>query len=380
MEPQTQRERYVFLDWLRVIAIAGVLFYHVGMMFVPWGWHVKNAITTPSLEPVMDIMHRLRMPLLFVVAGAVACYSLRSRGQLAFIRERATRLLIPLVFGMFVLVPPQVFCERIVNGQWQGTFWDFYRERVLQFQPYPQGNFSWHHLWFIVYLLVMAIVFSPLLKRLCSWSLQAGKLKADYWMITYALVPGTAEALLRPHFHETHALINDWYLLALYSSLFVGGALLAATPDAYAWLMQKRRALLGVFVGLLPVIIALKHIWWPDWLDAYMANLFTWLFILTAIAYGYRYCTGGGKVFEYLREAAYPFYLLHQTVIIVLAMWILPQSWSIAVKFAVSFVAAGSASLLVYELAVRRFALMRWLFGLPTAGAKKLSPAAELTT
>ena len=32
--------RYDFLDWLRVIAIFVLLFFHTGMIFVGWGWHI----------------------------------------------------------------------------------------------------------------------------------------------------------------------------------------------------------------------------------------------------------------------------------------------------------------------------------------------------
>ena len=72
-------ERQVFIDWLRAIAVGLVLFFHVGMMFVTWGWHIQNDATIPGLEWLMDLLHRARMPLLFVIAGVVAMFSLRRR-------------------------------------------------------------------------------------------------------------------------------------------------------------------------------------------------------------------------------------------------------------------------------------------------------------
>ena len=88
MSSQTTAERYDFLDWLRVIAIFVLLFFHTGMLFVGWGWHITNAETIPVLQWPMDLAHRLRMPLLFVVAGAAMWFALRRRSGATLIRER----------------------------------------------------------------------------------------------------------------------------------------------------------------------------------------------------------------------------------------------------------------------------------------------------
>src|SRR5438105_10081709 len=224
-------ERQVFIDWLRAIAVGLVLFFHVGMMFVTWGWHIQNDATIPGLEWLMDLLHRVRMPLLFVIAGAVAMFSLRQRGVGRYIGERARRLLLPVVFGMFVIVPPQIYWERVFHGDWSGDFAHFYVQRVLQFVPYPAGDFSWHHLWFIVYLFVFVLLLAPLFKAMHRWQLpQAGP-----YVLLFGLPLGLIEAILRPRFPETHALIGDWYLLCLYGALFLLGAALTRVPQIFEW-------------------------------------------------------------------------------------------------------------------------------------------------
>src|SRR4030095_5730915 len=132
----TGSTRYNFLDWLRVIAIFVLLFFHTGMLFVGWGWHIENAQTLTALQFPMGIAHRLRMPLLFVIAGAGMWFALRNRNGGGLVRERSFRLLLPLVAGMFLIVPPQIYIERIFRGQWDGGYLSFFLERVLQFQPY----------------------------------------------------------------------------------------------------------------------------------------------------------------------------------------------------------------------------------------------------
>ncbi len=164
-------ERYDFLDWLRVIAIFVLLFFHTGMIFVGWGWHVMNDQRIESLVIPMDISHRLRMPLLFVIAGAGMWFALQRRTGGQLLKERTVRLLFPLIIGMFLIVPPQVFYERLFQGQWHGGFLQFFWERTLQFRPYPAGDFSWHHLWFIVYLYVyvpLLLAFDDLVAEPCG--------------------------------------------------------------------------------------------------------------------------------------------------------------------------------------------------------------------
>src|SRR5690349_24003706 len=132
MNTTTPTPRYEFLDWLRVLAIFLLLLFHTGMLFVGWGWHLQNAETIPALQWPMDLAHRLRMPLLFVIAGAGMWFALRRRGAGAFIGERTLRLLVPLVVGMLLIVPPQVYVERIAHGEFTGNYLDFMIHRVFQ--------------------------------------------------------------------------------------------------------------------------------------------------------------------------------------------------------------------------------------------------------
>src|SRR5688500_3952411 len=97
----TPTTRYEFLDWLRVMAIFVLLFFHTGMLFVGWDWHIQNVETIPALRWPMDLAHRLRMPLLFVIAGAGLWFASKRRSGKALIGERTLRLLVPAVVGMF---------------------------------------------------------------------------------------------------------------------------------------------------------------------------------------------------------------------------------------------------------------------------------------
>src|SRR5439155_689069 len=113
-------------DWLRVVAILLLHVFHTGMLFNTWEWHIKAPHLLPVLELPMGILHALRMPLLMVVAGAGTALALQKRSVGAFARDRVKRLLLPLAFGMFVVVPPQIYAERLFRGQFSGSYLEFW--------------------------------------------------------------------------------------------------------------------------------------------------------------------------------------------------------------------------------------------------------------
>ncbi len=242
------KTRYDFLDWLRVIAIFVLLFFHTGMLFVGWGWHIQNADTIGMLAWPMDIAHRLRMPLLFVVAGAGMWFALNRRSGAQLVGERSVRLLLPLVAGMFLIVPPQVYFERIFHGQWNGGYVSFLFERVFEFHPYPSGDFSWHHLWFIAYLYVYALLLLPFM---LWWKRHRPQLRPGMWVFALGIPLSVNEALLRPIFPETHNLVADWYLFVHYLLFTTYGFVLASLPGTWDWLADQRRRSLISTVALL---------------------------------------------------------------------------------------------------------------------------------
>ena len=100
------------LDWVRVLAFALLVPYHVGMYYVSWDWHVKSPELVTALEPLMILSAPWRLALLFLVSG-VATAHLRAKLPSGFLRQRSWRLLLPLLFGMYVVVPPQAYFELV---------------------------------------------------------------------------------------------------------------------------------------------------------------------------------------------------------------------------------------------------------------------------
>jgi len=98
---------------------------------------------------------------------------------------------------------------------------------------YPDGNFSWHHLWFIAYLFVVSLFISPFLNFLRSdrfkrfthliADIVTKPLALNLFIIPLLL----SQILLRPFFESgTNALVNDWASMTYYIIFFLAGYIL----------------------------------------------------------------------------------------------------------------------------------------------------------
>lgn len=366
------------LDWLRLICIAILLFYHTGMWFNTWGWHVKNNELSRSFEYWMVWLHPWRMPLLLFISGAGTYMALGKRTRKQFAAERFRRLFIPLLFGMFVVVPPQIYYEHIDR---YANYWDFYKT-VFEFKPYPAGSFSWHHLWFVIYLLVYSLALLPFLAYIRSekslrFKERVRRLLSPAWGML--LIPSgfifLTQLALRPIFPEELHNLTDVAYIVFYGCFFFFGILFYSDTQLWESVEKNRMKLLvaavlilipfyGVFLHWRGVIDIGIHD--EDTLDLIfgISSIFlSWFTLITVIGFGQRYLNKPNVVLPYTNEGLYPFYILHQTVIIWLGYYICKLDWSIAAKYwSISF-ATLAFCIAFFFLVIRPFNIMRLFFG-----------------
>lgn len=375
------------LDWLRLIAILILLFFHTGMLFNTWGWHIKNSETTVSFQYWMIWSHYFRMPLLLFISGAGTYMALGKRTKQQYVGERFRRLFIPLLFGMFVVVPPQIYYEHIND---YATYGDFYKT-VFQFVPYPHGSFSWHHLWFVFYLLVYSLIALPLLSFLRSPAsdiLKEQFARLAQKPVLLLMLPGLliflSQGILRPFFpEETHDFIHDWAYFTQYFSFFAFGMIAYSSPRLWQAIGDNRKALLwGTFIALIPFYTCYFNFrgffvlpWTPDTAELVfdiIAIFVGWFTVITIIAYGQHHLNRPHPWLKYFNEGLYPFYILHQTVIIAIGYYICQLPWGIALKFWVVSALTLTSCVVFYLLIIRPFGITRLLFGLKALPPKSL--------
>lgn len=397
--PITHPGRYHFLDWVRILAFFVLIIYHVGMYYVSWGWHVKSPDAGHGPEPFMLLSSPWRLDLLFLVAGVASGCMLARIAPGRFLGQRSWRLLVPLLFSMLVVVPPQSYFEVVENLGYDGGYGAFIRLYASGYHGFCKDGClilpTWNHLWFVAYLwtytLVLALLalalgrrFEDAMRRLAS---RAGPWLAGWKLILLpAAVLALARQLLIARFGETHALVGDWYLHAKYLPMFLFGALLARLPQVWARIEALRWRCLAQALGGWAVAV----IWWalPD--DAIGAGLMPWMLpvmrcvygllawsaILAACGFARRHLDRDGPARRYLTEAVFPVYILHQTLIVTLAHAFKPLHLAAGVEAIVLVVLTTVLSFAGFEL-VRRVAVLRPLFGL---GALPRHPAARALT
>ena len=378
--PATRRHD---LDWIRVLAFLLLILYHVGMYYVSWDWHVKSPFASTTLEPLMLLSSPWRLSLLFLVSGVATGFLIDKPGP--FLGPRSWRLLVPLVFGMLVVVPPQSYYE-LLDSHYPGGYHDGYFAfwgRYLAADPTfcdQDGCLrlpTWNHLWFVAYLWVYTVVLWGA-RRLMPNALAAAGARVGAWLsrgINVLVVPALCLAVARValvgRFEQTHALVDDWYDHAQYLPVFLLGYWIARNDTVWERLRVLRWPALvaasagcafivwyfGTFDDAHPPADMLRMLQRAVW-----AGL-QWSAIAAILGFGRQWSPGDSPLLRYLTDAVFPFYILHQTVIVVLAYDMRPLGLHPVVEGPLLVLATGLLCWSGYEL-IRRVRWLRPLFGL----------------
>ena len=343
-------ERRYDIDWLRVIAIGLLLFYHIGIGFQPWGVFIGFIQSEKPLESLwipMSMLNIWRIPLLFFVSGMGVCFAIRKRNWKQLILERAKRILLPFLFGILIIVPLHLF------------IWQKYYNQDITYSLHPG------HVWFLANIFIYVILLSPLffyLKRnengkINRWlkNLFRNPLGLVFIVATFVL----EAVLVKPETYEAYSMTLHGFLLGLLAFLF--GFSCIQSGDSFWQLIRKWRWLfLSIGVILFLIRLIEYQLQAPNYLKAIESNM--WIFAVFGI--GYRYLNHPSKVLSYLSQGAYPIYIIHMIFLYLGSSLIIPLGIPTFVKFilVVAFTAIGCFS--VYDLIIKRVRFLRPIFGL----------------
>ena len=378
------------LDWVRVCAFGLLVLYHVGMYYVTWDWHVKSPAASDALEPFMLLSSPWRLALLFLVSGAATAFLLErqprsaevARRRPGFLASRSWRLLVPLVFGMLVIVPPQSYYEVVeqLPGGYHDGYLAFYGRYLTGYDGFCDADGcldmpTWNHLWFVAYLWVYTMVLW-LLWRMAPRALIAAGRGLDRALAGIGIVVwptlflGLVRILLVGRFEQTHALVDDWYNHAQYFSVFLLGFLIARSEGVWAAMVRARWVALllwlATWAGLIAYFVRFADGQPPELLRTAMRmvwGLDQWCAIVAVLGFARHWNPGDSRALRYLVPAVFPVYILHQTVTVVLAHHLKPLAIPPLVEGILLVMVTFAACFAGYEV-VRRVAWLRPLFGL----------------
>jgi hypothetical protein len=376
------RERRYDIDWLRVSAMLVVFFYHSGRFFNERWWFVKNAEISPTATVLTTFADVWMMPLFFILSGFGTGFSLRFRSASEYALERFKRLFIPCLFGSLLIVPPQVYFERVFKGQLHGSYLRWYPHFFEG--VYPKGNFSWHHLWFLIYLFVFSMLALPLFLRLktepgqglVSRLASLCQKPGGVFLLAIPIIP--IEIALRPIFPGLQTLVTDWANFLTYITLFIYGYLFASEAGFGRAVEKHWKAALVLALcctGAMAFAI-IRYDPQRGYTLAYALTsalkVFTcWFWLVTILGLGQRFLNFSNRGLQYANQAVLPFYVMHQTVIITIGFYVVQSHTGIPQKYLMISTASFVAIMAAYELVIRRFNVTRFLFGMrlkPRAG------------
>ncbi len=377
--------RYEF-DWLRVLAIINVFIFHCVLFFSKGSWHLKNNIQNGVLDIVpIGLMWMWMMPIIFLVSGFGSWYALENKTSGKYILDRFFRLIIPLfTVGMFIMLPPQFYFDLITNSNFTGSFWQsiplFFKNFgiALHKGPYIILTSFYGHLWFLIFLFVMSLVILPLLKilktekgrKFISGLSEICNLPGG---ILIFLIPIFIVKLILTGFFHNH---DSWADFGFYLIFFLIGYILPA--DKRFTLSIKKHWVLflimgvvgfggvGIFKGVFGYGYPNNEVFtnWQYYPFQFIVSTTQLGFVLFFISIGMKFLNFNNKFLTYSNEAALPFYILHQTIILLIGWFI--RLWNIMIlpKFLILIIVSFILTIIIYELFIRHFNIVRIFFGM----------------
>lgn len=362
------------IDWLRVLAVLLLFPFHTARIFDTYStWYVKNEVLSDALTYFITLVHPWHMPLLFLLAGAATWFALSFRSGGQYAKERVTRLLVPLIFGLLVIVPPQSYFGFLQNTGISASYFEWYPNyfniNPADIDGYFLGGFALGHLWFILFLFIFSLLALPLFLYLRGR--ESGK-RLTSGLASFFSIPGTI-FLIGLLLYGIARLI-DFYPNPLYFiTYFILGFILVG--DVRYEKIVDRHKLISLILG--PILFLFfgyflvfgfpagpPRSWSLELVRAYNEGIAPWLIVIAILGYGRKFLNFKNKFLVYNAEASYPVYILHQTVIVILGFYVVQWAMGVPLEFVTILTASVVVSFLIYDLLIKRFNLTRFLFGM----------------
>jgi glucans biosynthesis protein C len=410
MNMNTASRRYD-LDWLRVFASYLLVLFHVAMVFNPAPfYHIRNADLSFVMLVFCSFVSLWHMPLFFVLAGWSIFASQQNRTVQKFLKERISRLFIPLLTSCIIFAPLIKYVELksgidlnharlLVSAELQESFKSVipsglpvmppFRESFFEFLPtfFTQlDRFTWSHLWFLAYLLTFTLLYLPLflksiesrdsqtvsyLESTTESTTEPPRQISAIWAYMPLVPLIIIQLTLRERFVGIYNLYNDWANFAYYSTFLITGFLLARYPRfEQAVDREWKRALAIAIASTLLLLLSVLGIVTSPPVIMVSVGIAAWCFIVFLLGIARSYLTTATPTLGYLSRSAFPVYVLHQPAIVLIGYWLIQLPMGVMPKFLLLLFVALSTTLAIYHLIVRPIPILCFLLGVKSSSKK----------
>lgn len=382
------------IDALRAVAFAVLILYHLCMLYVSeWEWHIKSSYLTEWLQWPMLFTNRWRMDLIFLISGMAAAFALKPDHVLRFLRLRNWRLFVPLLFGILVVVPIQPYVQGVSNGLVEPGFPHFLTEYYSgkawppdAFDGWEHG-YTWNHLWYLAYLWIYTLALAVLAKPLESplglrLRARLTGLRGVALMVLPALPLLLFTMTLQVRFPARGDFVHDWYRNSIYFTMFLYGYLFARDAGFWTETLRLRRISLALALGLAAIYLALVATL-PDEISFAtqtlvwtIRNLYIWTMLLAILGWSYAKLNRPFRWLPWANEAVYPWYMLHQSLIVLIAYWLVSLKLGPVLEPVLVLGGTVLGCWMLFAI-IRRVAWLRPLFGLkptPPPALRSIDP------
>lgn len=378
----SEKERFWFIDWLRILAVFMLIPFHTAIAYV-YGpsCYVKGPMTSISMKLIFSFISMWFMPLLFLISGISTFYSFKTRNVNAFISERLSKLMLPLGVGSITVIPVLTYYQALQHG-FSGSFFSFYPKYFCSVAP--NGYFNWGHFWFLIYLFVYAMVTLPLF---IYWKDRPSRFigdlisKTNGWAIYLPLFWFIlVEAFLRVKWPGNLTLVNDWANFLYYLALYLLGFLYSQHQSFAKAVTEKIPFSMTLAVSTTLIIFyidfAKVNIIWsynPKTLLVLMLHgINTWFWLLALIGLGSKRFNFSNSFLKYATDACFPYYILHYLPVTIIGYYIVNQHLPVVIKFGIVTLASILITIVLYEILFNRVNIIRILFGLQPLAKDKV--------
>lgn len=364
------------LDWVRALAIISVVLYHVAQVFTGQSAAVNAPDASGALREFCYFFHQWRMPLVFCVAGTATWMMLQRRTAQQYARDRSRRLLVPFLFALVALLPPQLYAAQRHERSFI-AFYPHFLDEVFAARVPQLGQF-----WFLAYLLLADLLVIPLVllalrpggaaRRLAARA--AAVVSRPYAILALAVPVAAVRCIPTRWVGEWTVLgLADFKEFALYATLYAFGYLLASSERNWNAAARYRRVALGLAVVTQAAVYLLRAA--ADGAgggahpalsraDDFAGALGMWFWVVATLAHARHHLRRENAVLRYMREASYPVYLLHSTILVLVAAPFARSTLPIWMRFAALSAVTFALTFAAYDLVLKRTDAARFVFGL----------------
>ncbi len=388
LEPANSKRELPGLNSVRAIAALGVVLLHACVPYLEnpmpgLQWATQDIASTP-VDFLFWSIELFIMPVFLVLAGFFAWQTLIRKGHGILVKSRARRLLIPLLFGMVVVLPIDLYIW-IVGWIADGLVAPV-KMKSLKFEGALAENiWGLSHLWFLLYLFLYVAITSAVVwamkrnQHVAAMLRQVSSKRALLFLTAGLFLTATLTLVIRPEVvwgfqHAFAPVPSKW----LYSGAFFAGGLLLAYADPGLDKLKSQAPRLVPFAVLFlaaAVFLGRWHLetnsttkqatnpFFAQTILALVTTASATLVTLSAIGMAVRLIHRNSVKMQYLAAASFWIYLVHHPLLGLLHIdlkWLFP-TLSPVIKTGLAFAVSVGVSLLLYEAFIRQTSLGRAL-------------------